>query len=73
MSDMCAEKIMVDRNKIVFLFNDSLYLLNSENEICTQIYNGHLVDFNIIEGKDLVLCTKFLYDSKEYEQFTIEI
>lgn len=73
MSDMCAEKIMVDRNKIVFLFNDSLYLLNSENEICTQIYNGHLVDFNIIEGKDLVLCTKFLYDSKEYEQFTIKI
>lgn len=73
LSDMCAEKIMADGNKIVFLFNNSLYLLNSEDEICTQIYDGHLVNFNIIEGKDLVLCTKFLYDSKEYEQFTIEI
>ena len=72
-SDLSAERIIVDGNKAVICFNDSLYLLDIESEMCTLIYDGELVNFNIIKGNDLVLCTKFLYDTKEYEQFTIEI
>ncbi len=72
-SDFSAERIIIDENKVVFSFENSLYLLNVENNNCSKIYDGELVNFNIIKGNGLVLCTRFLYDKKTYEQFTIEI
>lgn len=72
-SDLSADRIMIDKNKAVIRFNNSLYLLDIESKMCTPIYDGELVNFNIIKGNDLVLCTKFIYDEKRYKQFTIEI
>ncbi len=72
-SNLPAERIIIDGNKVVFSFKNLLYLLNVENNNCRKIYDGELVNFNIIKGSDFVLCTKFLYDKKTYEQFTIEI
>lgn len=72
-SDFSAERIIIDENRVVFSFENSLYLLNLENNNCSKIYDGELVNFNIIKGNGLVLCTRFLYDKKTYEQFTIEI